>query len=261
MSGQSIAEVRKKLEQSDCLSDKERLLLRSDSRKGVRQLLEIWDRRQLRKQALINRFHKMNHFESDLHQKGIGQIAGIDEAGRGPLAGPVIAASVILNPDVILPGVNDSKQLTAARRDRLFDQIITHALAYGIGQVSARDIDRINIYEAARLAMTRAVEQMDLRPGFLLIDAMKLSVPVPQISLIKGDARSNSIAAASILAKVTRDRLMNRLDKRYPEYGFAGNKGYGTQQHLTALRTYGACPEHRFSFAPVAAIAQAEDRR
>lgn len=261
MSGQSIAEVRKKLEDADSLSQEERLLLNSDPRKGVQHLLEMWDRRQLRKQALVSQFHTMNHFESDLHRQGISRIAGIDEAGRGPLAGPVVAACVILDPDVILPGINDSKQLTAAKRDQLFDQIIAHALAYGIGQVSARDIDRINIYEAARLAMTRAVKQMDLKPDYLLIDAMKLSVPVPQISLIKGDARSNSIAAASILAKVTRDRLMNRLSKHYPEYGFAGNKGYGTQQHLTALRTYGACPEHRFSFAPVEAIARTENRR
>ncbi|WP_010630972.1 ribonuclease HII [Sporolactobacillus vineae] len=261
MSGPSIAEIRKQLEQVDFLSDETRRKLNSDSRKGVRHLLEIWDRRQHRRQALIDRFHKMNHFENDLYQKGIRQVAGIDEAGRGPLAGPVIAACVMLDPDAVLPGVNDSKQLTAPERDRLFDQIVASASAYGIGRVSARDIDRINIYEAARLAMTRAFEHMARHPEFLLIDAMKLPVSVPQLSLIKGDARSNSVAAASILAKVTRDRLMNDLDQRYPEYGFAGNKGYGTPQHLAALKTYGACPEHRLSFSPVAAVIRTEDRR
>jgi ribonuclease HII len=260
MSGPSIAKIREQLEQVDFLSDEARRKLNRDERKGVRHLLEIWDRRQRRRQALINQFHKLNHFENDLHQKGIMQVAGIDEAGRGPLAGPVIAACVILDPDTVLPGVNDSKKLTAAERERLFDQIMTSASAYGIGCVSARDIDRINIYEAARLAMIRALEHMARHPEFLLIDAMKLPVPVPQLSLIKGDARSNSIAAASIVAKVTRDRLMSDLDKCYPEYGFAGNKGYGTPQHLAALKTYGACPEHRFSFSPVAAIARTEDK-
>lgn len=256
MAGQSIAEIRDKLEHSEILSDETRRQLSRDSRKGVRHLLEIWDRRQRRKQALIDQFRKLNHFESELHQKGIRQVAGIDEAGRGPLAGPVIAACVILDPEVVLPGVNDSKQLTASGREKLFDRITNCALDYGIGQVSARDIDRINIYEAARLAMTRAVEHMTLQPDYLLIDAMKLHVRVPQLSLIKGDARSNSIAAASILAKVTRDRLMTDLGRQYPEYGFAENKGYGTSQHLAALKTCGACPEHRLSFSPVAAVAR-----
>lgn len=256
MAGQSIAEIRDKLEHSEILSDETRRQLSCDSRKGVHHLLEIWDRRQRRKQALIDQFRKLNHFEFELHQKGIRQVAGIDEAGRGPLAGPVIAACVILDPEAVLPGINDSKQLTASSRDKLFDRITGCALDYGIGQVSARDIDRINIYEAARLAMTRAVEHMALQPDYLLIDAMKLHLNVPQLSLIKGDARSNSIAAASILAKVTRDRLMTDLDRQYPEYGFAENKGYGTRQHLAALKTCGACPEHRLSFSPVAAVAR-----
>jgi ribonuclease HII len=193
----------------------------------------------------------MNHFENEARLAGAQRVAGIDEAGRGPLAGPVVAACVVLKPETVIPGINDSKQLTAAKRDFLYDQIRGSAAFYGIGIVSAREIDEINIYQAAKKAMVRAVKQMDHQPDHLLIDAMELPLDVPQTSLIKGDARSNSIAAASILAKVTRDRLMCELDSVYPGYDFASHKGYGTKAHLKAIERLGTCPEHRMTFAPL----------
>ncbi|WP_100487665.1 ribonuclease HII [Sporolactobacillus pectinivorans] len=247
----SIAQIREKLEQAHSLSDGERNNLDQDSRIGVRHLLESWDKKQARYQGMIRKFREMNRFEDEWHLKGARQLAGIDEAGRGPLAGPVVAASVILEPDSVIPGINDSKQLSAVKRDYYFDRINESAVAFGIGVVSAAEIDAINIYEAAKKAMMLAVAQMAVKPDHLLIDAMKLPIQITQTSLIKGDARSNSIAAASILAKVTRDRLMNKLDQIYPGYGFADNKGYGTRTHLLAIRRLGPCPEHRMTFAPL----------
>lgn len=184
-------------------------------------------------------------------------IAGIDEAGRGALAGPVVAAAVILplnaQIETLLHGVNDSKQLSAKKRETLFDLIIQHALAYGIGQQSASVIDEIGILPANRLAMGTAVTQLSPTPQFLLIDG-RIRLPqlnIPQKSIVRGDSQSLSIAAASILAKVTRDRLMIELDKQFPRYSFAQHKGYGTQQHRDAIAQHGPCPQHRHSFAPI----------
>lgn len=177
------------------------------------------------------------------------RIAGVDEAGRGPLAGPVIAAAVILPPTFILRGLDDSKKLTARECERLADEIRTCAVAWAIGEASAREIDRMNILEASKLAMRRAVLKLAMRPDVLLIDAVTINVSeILQCALIKGDAREAPIAAASILAKTHRDALMTQLAKKYPAYGFEQHFGYPTTAHYAALKTYGPCPAHRQSF-------------
>ncbi|MCL1630882.1 ribonuclease HII [Sporolactobacillus sp. CPB3-1] len=257
MKPMTIAEIREKLSVAQDLSENELDSLQTDTRVGVQRLLKIWEKRQDRLRQLRNQYQQMNVFEDDLRLSGRRHIAGIDEAGRGPLAGPVVAASVILRHDAVIPGINDSKQLSSAKRDDLFDRICESADAFGIGIVSAREIDEINIYQAAKKAMVLAVKKMKIQPDYLLIDAMELPLDVQQRSLIKGDARSNSIAAASILAKVTRDRLMRHLDHVYPGYNFAAHKGYGTKAHLEAIRKLGICPEHRMTFAPLKTLENA----
>jgi ribonuclease HII len=184
-------------------------------------------------------------------QQGWQRIAGLDEAGRGSLFGPVVAAAVILNPERRIVGIDDSKKLTAARREELAEKIREHALAWAVAEMDAGRIDAWNILQASRQAMTAALGKLSVLPDYLLIDAVKLDVLVEQKSIIHGDARSVSIAAASILAKVERDRRMNELDQQFPGYGLAENKGYGTPDHLEALRRLGPTPLHRYSFAPV----------
>lgn len=179
------------------------------------------------------------------------RIAGLDEAGRGSLFGPVVAAVVILNPKRRIAGLDDSKKLTAARREELSLKIREHALAWATAEIDASRIDAWNILQASRQAMTAALQKLSLTPDYLLLDAVTLDLPVEQKSLIHGDARSVSIAAASILAKVERDRRMDELDAQYPGYGLAQNKGYGTPDHLEALKRLGPAPLHRYSFAPV----------
>lgn len=179
-------------------------------------------------------------------------VAGIDEAGRGPLAGPVVAAAVILDPDRPISGVNDSKKLTERQRERLFDQIMNNALAVGVASASPELIDRINILQATRQAMLEAVQALASPPDALLIDGITpIASPLYQLTIKQGDSRSASIAAASIIAKVSRDRLMCDYDQLYPHYGFARHKGYGSASHLAALRQYGPCPIHRASFGGV----------
>jgi len=184
-----------------------------------------------------------------------GLIAGVDEAGRGPLAGPVVAAAVILDDLRPIAGLNDSKKLSAARREKLFDEIRAKALCCSIAQASVEEIDEINILQATLLAMRRAVEGLRLKPAKVLVDGNRLPVlDVLAEAIVKGDATVPAISAASILAKVTRDRWCAELDARYPQYGFAAHKGYGTAEHLAALQTHGACPEHRKTFAPVTRV-------
>jgi len=194
------------------------------------------------------RLLKMQRFEKPLYEKGIYNVAGIDEVGRGPLAGPVVTCAVILKPDVLIEGVNDSKKVTEKNREKLFDIIIENSVSYGIGMASERVIDEINILNATKGAMKEAIGNLKVTPEHLLIDAVELGVNIPATALIKGDAFSISIAAASILAKVTRDRMMVAYDEIYPEYGFSRNKGYGTAEHVDALKKYGPCPIHRMSF-------------
>jgi ribonuclease HII len=194
-----------------------------------------------------------SRFERAARQLGWTRIAGIDEAGRGALFGPVVAAAVILNPKRRIVGLDDSKKLAADRRTELAERIREHAIAWAVAEMDAARIDAWNIYQASRQAMTAALQQLSIAPDYLLIDAMELDVLVEQKSLIKGDARSVSIAAASILAKTHRDTRMDGWDTVYPGYGFAQHKGYGTPEHLEALKRLGPTPLHRYSFAPVRA--------
>jgi ribonuclease HII len=179
------------------------------------------------------------------------RIAGLDEAGRGSLFGPVVAAAVILNPRRRIVGLDDSKKLTADRREELAARICEHSLAWAVAEIDAARIDAWNIYQASRQAMLAAVSQLSPLPDYLLLDAIEIELPIEQKALIHGDARSVSIAAASILAKVERDRRMAEFDELYPQYGLAKHKGYGTPDHLEALRRHGPSPLHRFSYAPV----------
>jgi len=190
-------------------------------------------------------------FERALARRGYRVIAGLDEAGRGSLFGAVFAAAVVLPLDARLPGVRDSKELTPARREELAAEIRSAATAWAVAQADAAEIDRINIYQASRLAMKRAVIQLGTCPDFLLVDALSVDLPLPQRALIKGDARVRSIAAASILAKVCRDASMREWDRTYPRYGLARGKGYGTPEHLAALDKFGPTAHHRFTFEPV----------
>ena len=184
-----------------------------------------------------------------------GLTAGVDEAGRGPLAGPVVAAAVILDDRHPIDGLADSKQLTARRRERLHDEIRAHALCCSVAEASVDEIDRVNILQATMLAMRRAVLGLRLKPGRVLVDGNRLpALDVLAEAIVKGDATVPAISAASILAKVHRDRWCEALDARYPQYGFAAHKGYGTAEHLAALQRHGPCPEHRRSFAPVARL-------
>jgi ribonuclease HII len=192
-----------------------------------------------------------SRFERAARRLGWTRIAGVDEAGRGALFGPVVAAAVILNPKRRIVGLDDSKKLAAERRTELAARIREHALAWAVAEVDAQRIDAWNIYQASRQAMTAAFQQLSTVPDYLLIDAMQLDVLIEQKSLIKGDARSISIAAASILAKTHRDARMEEWDAVYPQYGLAQHKGYATPEHLEALRQHGPSPLHRYSFAPV----------
>lgn len=192
----------------------------------------------------------MKEFETELYNKGINFIAGIDEVGRGPLVGPVVTAAVILPKDFYDERINDSKKLTEKKRELLYDVIMENAISVGIGISSEDVIDEINILNATKRAMLEAVNNLSVKPEHLLIDAIKLNTDIPQTSIIKGDAKSESIAAASIIAKVTRDRMMIELDKIHPEYDFKHNKGYGTKKHIEAIRKYGIIKEHRKTFAP-----------
>jgi ribonuclease HII len=190
--------------------------------------------------------------QAALHWDTPGLVAGVDEAGRGPLAGPVVAAAVVLDDLRPIRGLNDSKKLSAAQRERLFDVVMAQALCTSVGVASAAEIDELNILQATLLAMRRAVQGLRLRPQLVLVDGNRLPVlDIRAEAIVKGDAKVAAISAASILAKVTRDRWCHELDQRYPQYGFATHKGYGTAAHLAALREHGPCPEHRRSFAPV----------
>lgn len=228
-----------------------------DERAGVKNAIKSWYKQYDKQLAKQKKHAEMLVFEQQLKQEGYQFIAGIDEVGRGPLAGPVVAACVIMKEDSHLLDVNDSKQLSLAKRDELYEAILNECMAYGIGMMSQEVIDDVNIYEATKLAMQQAIDKMSQQPDYLLIDAMKLSNGIEQQSLIKGDARSYSIACASIIAKVTRDRLMSEYAKKYPEYDFENNAGYGTKKHLEALYRYGVTPIHRKTFEPIKSMLNA----
>ncbi len=206
----------------------------------------------LTQEQLIEKYNSLLEYENKCREDGYRFVAGIDEAGRGPLAGPVVAACCILDPDNMILGLDDSKKLSAKKRDALFDEIKEKAIAYSVIRVEADVIDEINILNATKQAMRQCVAEISVKPDVLLIDAVNLDgTGLPVIPIIKGDAKSNSIAAASILAKVTRDRIMEDYDKEYPGYGFAKHKGYGTAEHYAGIRAQGICPIHRRSFLKV----------
>ena len=220
-----------------------------DERSGVQALVKKAGRDLDAIKAERERLYEMRRYERECEEKGYTLICGIDEAGRGPLAGPVVAGAVILPKDCEILGLNDSKKLTEAKREALYDEICQKAAAWGVGVVGAARIDEINILQADYEAMCEAIGQLKVMPQILLNDAVKIpQVLIPQVSLVHGDAKSVSIAAASIIAKVTRDRLMKEYDDIYPEYGFAVHKGYGTAAHYAALKKYGPCVIHRRSF-------------
>lgn len=246
----SISEIKAELENADKDTRESLLeLCKKDTRKGVLKLVEKYEKQKVAMAEELERLKKMHEFEDKYSE--YEYIAGIDEAGRGPLAGPVVAASVILPKDCEILYLNDSKQLSAKRRDELFDEIKQKAIAYGIGIVSQGRIDDINILQATYEAMREAIGRMSEKqnPDLLLVDAVHIpDVDIKQVGIVKGDAKSVSIAAASILAKVTRDRFMVEMDKLYPEYGFASHKGYGSKSHIEAIKKYGASPIHRQTF-------------
>ena len=190
-------------------------------------------------------------YERELYDKGLNSIGGVDEVGRGPLIGSVVAACVVLPKDFVLEGLTDSKKLSEKKRDLFYDIIKEKAIAIGIGIVDEKKIDEVNIYEATKIAMKEAIKNTNIKLDHVLIDAMPLDIDVPTTSIIKGDAKSISIAAASVIAKVTRDRMMYELDKKYPMYDLKNNKGYGTKKHIEAIEKYGITKYHRVTFKPV----------
>lgn len=245
----SIRDIKEEFQTAVDLETKEKLAqsYQTDSRKGVQDLIARVYREKEKLQSELERLEGMKQFEKKYAD--YTAICGIDEAGRGPLAGPVVAGAVILPKDCSILYLNDSKQVSASRRDELFDEIQEKAIANAVGIVSPQRIDEINILQATYEAMHQAVERLKVTPDLLLVDAVTIpAMPMKQVGIIKGDAKSVSIAAASILAKVTRDRMMVEYDALYPEYGFAKHKGYGSQMHIEAIREYGSCPIHRRTF-------------
>lgn len=200
-------------------------------------------------------------YEKQLYIKGVQYIAGVDEAGRGPLVGPVVASAVILPKNYYLEGLTDSKKLSEKKREYFFDKIYEDAISIGIGIVSAKEIDEINILNASKKAMIIAINNLNVVPEHILIDAVKLDIPINTTSIIKGDLLSHSIAAASIIAKVTRDRIMLELDKEYPEYGFSKHKGYPTKKHIENIGIYGVIDEYRFTFRPISDLIIKGDKK
>ena len=226
--------------------------LKDDERSGVQKLVAAYYKR-LEKAALEKeRFAKMLTYEKEYYAQGVRYVAGVDEAGRGPLAGPLVIAAVILPQDVFISGLNDSKQISAVKRDKLYDEIIAKAVAIEVNIVSVSNIDKYNIYSATQRGMAEVLEHLPVRPQVALIDAMPVQVKdMETVPIVHGDALSVSIAAASIIAKVTRDRIMERLDEKFPAYGFANNKGYGSGAHMQAIAEFGATKWHRRSYEPV----------
>lgn len=241
-----IAEEIKSCNYKEFQTMKENLI--NDTRKGVIKEIEKREKYFIKLQKEINEYKNRQRYEIDLFKKGYSLIAGLDEVGRGPLAGPVCAAAVILDPKSSYLGVKDSKKLSEKQREELSVKIKETALAYCIAYASPNEIDEINILNATKLAMKRAIEGLNIKPDYLLLDAININVNIPQKSIIKGDDNSISIGAASIIAKVERDNYMKEISKKYPFYDFENNKGYGTDSHIKGLKEHGPCEIHRKSF-------------
>ena len=252
----TIKEIKEQLADIQQLDDPLLAELEQDSRSGVVQAIAKRKREIQKRLDEEERLEGMLAYEKECYARGIEFIAGVDEVGRGPLAGPVVAAAVILPKGSKLPGLNDSKKIPKSKHKEIYEAVLQEAIAIGIGVKDNQVIDQVNIYEATKLAMMEAIGQLDPQPQHLLIDAMKLDLSIPQTSIIKGDANSLSIAAASIVAKVTRDQMMEDLDQLYPGYDFAQNAGYGTANHLAGLHKLGVTPIHRRSFGPVKSMCE-----
>ena len=252
----TIKEIKEQLANIQRLDDPLLTELEQDSRSGVIQAIAKRKREIQKRLDEDERLEGMLAYEKECYARGMELIAGVDEVGRGPLAGPVVAAAVILPKGCKIPGLNDSKKIPKSKHKEIYEAVLQNAIAIGIGIKDNQVIDQVNIYEATKLAMMEAIGQLEPQPQHLLIDAMKLDLPIPQTSIIKGDANSLSIAAASIVAKVTRDQMMEEFDKEYPGYDFAQNAGYGTANHLDGLHQLGVTPIHRRSFEPVKSMCE-----
>ena len=247
----TIKEIKEQLANIQRLDDPLLAELEQDSRSGVIQAIAKQKREIQKRIDEDERLEGMLAYEKECYARGMELIAGVDEVGRGPLAGPVVAAAVILPKGCKISGLNDSKKIPKSKHKEIYEAVLQNAIAIGIGVKDNHVIDQVNIYEATKLAMMEAIGQLEPQPQHLLIDAMKLDLPISQTSIIKGDANSLSIAAASIVAKVTRDQMMEEFDREYPGYDFAQNAGYGTSNHLAGLEQLGVTPIHRRSFEPV----------
>ena len=252
----TIKEIKEQLADIQQLDDPLLAELEQDSRSGVIRAIEKRKREIQKRLDEDERLEGMLAYEKECYVSGIELIAGVDEVGRGPLAGPVVAAAVILPKGSKIPGLNDSKKIPKSKHKEIYEAVLKEAIAIGIGVKDNQVIDQVNIYEATKLAMMEAIGQLDPQPQHLLIDAMKLDLAISQTSIIKGDANSLSIAAASIVAKVTRDQMMEKFDREYPGYDFAQNAGYGTANHLAGLHKLGVTPIHRRSFEPVKSMCE-----
>ena len=252
----TIKEIKEQLANIQRLDDPLLAELEQDSRSGVIQAIAKQKREIQKRIDEDERLEGMLAYEKECYARGMELIAGVDEVGRGPLAGPVVAAAVILPKGCKISGLNDSKKIPKSKHKEIYEAVLQNAIAIGIGVKDNHVIDQVNIYEATKLAMMEAVGQLEPQPQHLLIDAMKLDLPISQISIIKGDANSLSIAAASIVAKVTRDQMMEEFDREYPGYDFAQNAGYGTAKHLAGLDQLGVTPIHRRSFEPIKSMCE-----
>ena len=252
----TIKEIKEQLANIQRLDDPLLAELEQDSRSGVIQAIAKRKRDIQKRIDEDERLEGMLTYEKECYARGMELIAGVDEVGRGPLAGPVVAAAVILPKACKIPGLNDSKKIPKSKHKEIYEAVLQNAIAIGIGVKDNHVIDQVNIYEATKLAMMEAIGQLDPQPQHLLIDAMKLDLPISQTSIIKGDANSLSIAAASIVAKVTRDQMMEEFDCEYPGYDFTQNAGYGTANHLAGLHKLGVTPIHRRSFEPVKSMCE-----
>lgn len=252
----TIKEIKEQLANIQRLDDPLLAELEQDSRSGVIQAIAKQKREIQKRIDEDERLEGMLAYEKECYARGMELIAGVDEVGRGPLAGPVVAAAVILPKACKIPGLNDSKKIPKSKHKEIYEDVLQNAIAIGIGVKDNQVIDQVNIYEATKLAMMEAIGQLEPQPQHLLIDAMKLDLPIPQTSIIKGDANSLSIAAASIVAKVTRDQMMEKFDREYPGYDFAQNAGYGTAKHLAGLDKLGVTPIHRRSFEPIKSMCE-----
>ncbi|WP_432642384.1 ribonuclease HII [Acidaminococcus sp.] len=254
MTQNTVSYIKERLEQGPAAE--ELALWAEDSRVGVQRLLASYEKKQKKKIQEKHRLEQLQAMERQYWDKGAEYVAGCDEAGRGPLAGPLVTAAVILPHTIWLPGLNDSKKVSAVHREKLYDEILDQAVAVTVSILGPREIDTLNIYQAAKQAMTLCLTHLKVQPLAAITDAMPLTIPnLPVQDVVKGDSKSAAVAAASIIAKVTRDRIMEQLDRQYPQYGFAAHKGYGTARHMHAVLDCGPTPWHRRSYEPLKSMA------